>query len=143
MYDKKNIAYILTSLEAIEKIFIYTQQIDSAEQFLKANDQLNFNACQTLLMVIGEETKKIEAPLKERYKKIPWSQIAGLRNRIAHNYRSLNPDISFDIIQNYLSELKDCLKEMVFLIEYPREKLEIVVNTEYYKHLKYLIREEE
>ncbi|HMO39160.1 MAG TPA: DUF86 domain-containing protein [Saprospiraceae bacterium] len=139
MYDKKNIAYVLTSLEAVEKIFIYTKDINSAEAFLKANDQLNFNACQTLLMVIGEETKKIESGLKDQFKEIPWKQIAGLRNRIAHDYRSLNPDISFDIIENYLPDLRRCLIEMVSLIDYPKEKLAKVVNTEYYKHLKYLI----
>jgi len=139
MYDKKNIAYVLTSLEAVEKIFIYTKDINSAEAFLKANDQLNFNACQTLLMVIGEETKKIEQDLKDKFQEIPWGQIAGLRNRIAHNYRSLNPEISFDIIENYLPELRRCLIEMVSLIDYPKEKLNKVINTEYYKHLKYLI----
>ena len=139
MYDKKNIAYVLTSLEAVEKIFIYTKDINSAEAFLKANDQLNFNACQTLLMVIGEETKKIEQDLKDKFQEIPWGQIAGLRNRIAHNYRSLNPEISFDIIENYLPELRRCLIEMVSLIDYPKEKLDKVINTEYYKHLKYLI----
>mgnify|MGYP006297071239 FL=1 len=139
MYDKKNIAYVLTSLEAVEKIFIYTKDINSAEAFLKANDQLNFNACQTLLMVIGEETKKIEQDLKDKFQEIPWGQIAGLRNRIAHNYRSLNPEISFDIIENYLPELRRCLIEMVSLIDYQKEKLDKVINTEYYKHLKYLI----
>ena len=139
MYDKKNIAYVLTSLEAVEKIFIYTKDINSAEAFLKGNDQLNFNACQTLLMVIGEETKKIEQDLKDKFQEIPWGQIAGLRNRIAHNYRSLNPEISFDIIENYLPELRRCLIEMVSLIDYPKEKLDKVINTEYYKHLKYLI----
>lgn len=143
MYSKKNIAYILTSLEAIEKIFIYTKDLSNAEDFLKANDQLNFNACQTLLMVIGEETKKIEPDLKNNYPEIPWSQIAGLRNRIAHDYRSLNPEISFDIIENYLSDLKRILSEMVSLIDYPKDKLKKVVYTEYYKHLKYLIKGED
>ena len=54
MYDKTYIAYVPTSLEAIEKIAIYTAEIRSAEEFLEKNDQLNFNAWQTLLMVIGE-----------------------------------------------------------------------------------------
>lgn len=142
MYSTRNIAYILTSLESIEKIYIYTKTIKSAEEFIKANDQLNFNACQTLLMVIGEETKKIETSLKEKFDSIPWSQIASLRNRIAHDYRSLNPEISFDIIENYLHGLKESLIEMVDLINYPREKLEKVVNTDYYKHLTYLLNED-
>ncbi|MEZ4986813.1 MAG: HepT-like ribonuclease domain-containing protein [Saprospiraceae bacterium] len=142
MYSTKNIAYILTSLESIEKIYIYTKDINGPEEFIQANDQLNFNACQALLMVIGEETKKIETSLKDKFSEIPWNQIASMRNRITHDYRSLNPEISFDIIENYLGDLKDCLTKMVGLISYPREKLERVVNTDYYKHLKYLLEEE-
>ena len=142
MYSKRNIAYILTALESIEKIYIYTRYIKHPEEFIQLNDQLNFNACQALLMVVGEETKKIEDSLKQRFNNIPWSQIAGLRNRIAHDYRSLNPEISFDIIKNYLPTLKAVLIDMVHLVDYPREKLLRVVSTDYYKHLRYLLEEE-
>lgn len=65
MYSQKNIAYLLTALEAIEKIYIYTSGIKDAAAFLELNEQLNFNACQTLLMAIGEETKKIDAGLQK------------------------------------------------------------------------------
>lgn len=58
MYSSKNVAFLLTMLEAIEKIAIYTKGIKSAEDLLAKDDQLVFNACQTLLMVIGEESKK-------------------------------------------------------------------------------------
>lgn len=33
MYDVKNLTYVLTSLEAIEKIFIYTQEIRDEKEF--------------------------------------------------------------------------------------------------------------
>lgn len=59
MYEKKNFTYILTILEAIEKIYLYTKAFQDADEFYQANDQMNFNACQALLLVIGEESKKI------------------------------------------------------------------------------------
>ena len=49
MYNKLNLAYILISLEAIEKIFLYTKEFKDPEVFLWANDQLNFNATYNLL----------------------------------------------------------------------------------------------
>ena len=64
MYEKKNFTYILTILEAIEKIYIYTKEIENADDFYSFNEQLNFNACQTLFLVIGEESKKINEDLK-------------------------------------------------------------------------------
>ncbi len=90
MYEKKNFTYILTILESIEKIFIYTKDFKNADEFYTQNDQMNFNACQVLLLVIGEESKKINDDLKAEHSKIPWNLISGLRNRIAHDYRSID-----------------------------------------------------
>lgn len=44
MFDSKNVLYILTMLEAIEKIFIYSADFEDEEKFYLANKQLNFNA---------------------------------------------------------------------------------------------------
>jgi uncharacterized protein with HEPN domain len=141
MYEKRNFTYILTILESIEKIFIYTKEFTTPDEFYVKNEQMNFNACQVLLLVIGEESKKINEALKAEHNKVPWNLIAGLRNRIAHDYRSIDPNISFDIIQNYLSELKEQLIEMLDKVEFKKELLEKVVNTFQYSHLKYLLKE--
>lgn len=103
--------------------------------------QMNFNACQVLLLVIGEESKKINEALKAEHTKIPWNLISGLRNRIAHDYRSIDPYISFDIVRNYLPELKIELINMLEKVEYERELLKKVVETFQYSHLKYLLEE--
>lgn len=44
MFDSKNILYILTILESIEKIFIYSDSFEDEDTFYFANKQLNFNA---------------------------------------------------------------------------------------------------
>lgn len=141
MFEKRNLTYVLTILEAIEKIWIYTNDIESADEFYKANDQLNFNATQALLLVIGEESKKINVGLKDEFSDIPWHLIAGLRNRIAHDYRSIDPNISFDVVKNYLPELKNTLIQMISKIEHQHDFLIKIVQTDYYKHLQYLIDE--
>ncbi len=101
MFEKRNLTYFFTILESIETIWIYTNDIESADEFYKANDQLNFNTTQALLLVIGEESRKIVINLKNEFPDIPWHLIAGLRNRIAHDYRSIDPNISFDVVKNY------------------------------------------
>jgi len=55
---------------------------------------------------------KIDDGLKGEHKRIPWTEISKLRNRIAHDYRRIDPNISFDIIKNYLPELKSELLKM-------------------------------
>lgn len=143
MYEKKNFTYIMTILESIEKVFLYTESFEDPDSFFEANEQMNFNASQILLLVIGEEVKKIDNNLKEEHKGIPWSEISKLRNRIAHDYRSIDPNISFDIIKNYLPELKLELLKMLDKVPFEIELMVKTVNSNQYRHLKYLIGEEE
>lgn len=86
MFSSRNLVYICTILECIEKIFIYVGGFSKASEFEWANDQLNFNATWGLLLVVGEESKKIDVGLKNLYSTIPWQQIAGMRNYLAHDY---------------------------------------------------------
>ena len=81
MFDSKNMLYILTILEAIEKIFYYSQDYDDAELFFYADKQLHFNASVNLLIAIGEENKKIEDGLKVS-KKINWKNVSAMRDVI-------------------------------------------------------------
>jgi hypothetical protein len=41
MYESKNLLYLLTILECIEKVSIYSRDINTADEFLWANDQMN------------------------------------------------------------------------------------------------------
>jgi len=50
MFDSKNITYILTILEAIEKVLYYSKDFEDDEKFFYANKQLNFNATVNLLL---------------------------------------------------------------------------------------------
>jgi uncharacterized protein with HEPN domain len=133
MYSAKNVAYLLMMLEAIEKIRLYI-----AEKLLAKNDQMVFNACQTLLVVIGEESKKINSGLRHEHQEVPWKLIAGMRNIIAHDCRSISLEITHDVIQNYLEPLKQTLIVMLSKVDYPKEKL---LASPFYKHLSHLLSE--
>jgi len=50
------------------------------------SDGLVFDAVRARLIEIGEAVKHISAPLLDREPDIPWQEIAGLRDRLAHRY---------------------------------------------------------
>ena len=104
MFDSKNITYILTMLEAIEKITFYSQDFKDEEEFYFANKQLNFNAVVNLLIAIGEENKKIANELKI-YDLVNWKNISAMRDKISHNYRDIDESMVWDIIHNHLQNL--------------------------------------
>ena len=140
-YSEKNILYLLTILEAIEKIQLYTTAYNNAKQLLEANDQQPFNAASHLLLVIGEESGKLEELLKEEIAFIAWEQITGLRNRLAHDYRGIDPDIVYQICRFELPALKEACRSMLGLLYINKDDLSRWLQSPYFSHLEYLIKE--
>lgn len=71
MYNPKNLLYCLTILELIEKIRMYVSGFESCLDLLGANYQMNYNATLHGLLVIGEESKKIDSDLRQEFTAIP------------------------------------------------------------------------
>lgn len=138
MYSEKNLLYILSILEAIEKIFLYSDTYDNAESFWEANEQMNFNACLTLLIAVGEDSKNLEGSLKSVHTEIPWHRIAAFRNRLAHDYRGVDPEVTFEIIRLNLPVLKKVMLKMLKSVNYDQKALEEALASGFYRHLSYL-----
>ena len=138
-FSEKNILHLLTILESIEKIKIYSNGYTNPDVFFYSDDQLPFNASCHLLLAISEETKKLDENLKDEFAFIAWNQVSGLRNRIAHDYRGIDPEVIFQIISFELDALKEACINMLKLMHIPAEKLNDYLKTSFYSHLNYLI----
>ena len=137
MFSDKNLIYIFTILEAIEKVFLYTKDFKDDEEFYEAQDQLYFNAVTNLLIAIGEENKKIDDQIKNDFT-FMWNDISKMRDKISHNYRGISPYIVWDIIQNSLPTYKLILLDILPNIEDYEDSLKEILKSQYYKHLDYL-----
>lgn len=139
MYSEKNLVYIFTMLECIEKCWRYTADFTSAEELMWANDQKEFNAVISLFIAIGEESKKIDANLKAAVTfALEWSDVAGIRDKISHDYRGIDEDVLWAVIQQDLSPLKTALIDMLKLIRPGRAIVEEFLQNPHYKHVRYL-----
>ncbi len=138
MYNRRNFAYLCTILECIEKIMIYSQPFENVDDFGTANKQMNYNASWALLLVIGEESKKLSKELKADYPAIPWRLLSGTRNFLAHEYRDLNQQLIFDIIKKDLPSLKSAVISMFDKVDYNEEVLTTALSSNYYRHIQYL-----
>jgi uncharacterized protein with HEPN domain len=141
LYSEKNIIHLLTILESIEKIKLYTAGFSDKLSFYESNDQVHYNAVCHLLLAIGEETIKLDDSVKEEIAFIAWDQIAGLRNRIAHDYRGIDPEVVFQIARYELVPLKDACISIIQLMKIPADRLIQLTNTRWYQHLGYLTKE--
>ena len=106
--DSVFIEHILESIEAIEE---FSKGITSKE--LHTN-RLKKSAITRELEIIGEASKNISNKLREKYKKIPWKNISGTRNIIAHQYFGVNIEIIIGIITKDLPILKKQILEIKF-----------------------------
>ncbi len=93
---------ILDIVEAVRKVLGYTAGVTFTE-FL-SNDEKQ-DAVLRRIMVIGEATKRLSADFRQRYPEIPWRDIAGMRDIIAHEYNRIDVERVWDVVQNDLPDL--------------------------------------
>ena len=72
-------------------------------QFL--SDETLKRAVTRSLSIIGEATKKIPADVKYEWRSISWRQMAGMRDRLVHDYMGVNYMIVWDVAKNIIPEL--------------------------------------
>lgn len=63
--------------------------------------------------IIGEATKNIDKGFKEKYDDIEWKQMAGMRDRLIHNYMGVNYNIVWDVIYNKIPALKEKIQTVI------------------------------
>ncbi len=58
------------------------------------------------LEIIGEAVKNLPQDLKEKHVKIPWKEIAGMRNKLIHEYFGVNYKIVWKTVKRDIPELE-------------------------------------
>ena len=65
------------------------------------------------LEIIGEATKKIPADIKIKYNTIQWKNMAGMRDRLIHDYFGVNYSIVWDVMKNKIPDLHIQISEVL------------------------------
>jgi uncharacterized protein with HEPN domain len=88
--------------EAIRRINSYLENLDY-EKFLE--DDKTQDAVVRNLEIVGEATKNLSEGLKKKQQNIPWKELAGVRDRLIHQYFGVNFEIVWTIAKNELPSL--------------------------------------
>lgn len=108
---KKNLLdYISDISNAIEEVGDFTQGMDFPE-FL--SDRKTINAVIRSLEVIGEAAKKIPEEVRKRYSAIPWKRMAGMRDKLIHEYHGVDLEIVWAVVKEELSPVKPLIKKVL------------------------------
>ncbi len=83
----------------------------SFEKF--ASDEKTTYAVIRALEIIGEAVKNLPASLKSKYPKVPWKQMAGMRDRLTHAYFGVKIDVVWYTITDEIPKIKPILTEII------------------------------
>lgn len=102
--------YLNDISEMIEDIESFTEGMSYEEL---EGDKKTLYAVIRCLEVLGEAVKKIPNYIREEYPEIPWHEIAGMRDRLIHEYFGVDRETIWDTIQEDLSPLKETVTKIV------------------------------
>ena len=83
----------------------------SKDEFL--DDETLKRAVVRSLEIIGEATKKIPADFKVKWNSIQWKSMAGMRDRLIHDYMGVNYSIVWDVFINKIPALYQQITEVL------------------------------
>lgn len=65
------------------------------------------------VIVVGEATKRLSTNFRNIHPDIPWKEIAGMRDILAHQYDRINLDTLWDVIQKDIPELIELIAPLL------------------------------
>lgn len=65
------------------------------------------------LGIIGEATKKLPTEYTQKYPTIDWKSMAGMRDKLIHDYFGVDYEIVWDVVVNELPRLKGQIYEIL------------------------------
>ncbi len=108
---KKNFyIYLEHILESINSIVDYIKGMNQKE-FLE--NKMVQDAVIRHLEIIGEATKKSDKNFKEEYNFIPWRKMAGMRDKLIHDYMGIDIWAVWDTVDDYIPELKEHIEKII------------------------------
>lgn len=78
-----------------------------------AEDEVLRRACTRSFEIIGEAVKKLSQKFRSAHPTIEWQKIAGMRDRLIHNYFDVDYQVLWDAAQNNLPVLRGQIESIL------------------------------
>ncbi len=108
--QRSYIDYLKDTLEAIEKATMFVEGM-GYEEF--SRDDKTVYAVIRALEIVGEATKKIPQEAKDNHTEIPWREIAGMRDKLVHDYFGVNLVVVWKAVSEDLPAIEPLLRRML------------------------------
>ncbi len=107
---RDNIVYLRHILDAIHRIEEYTTGVQY-EGFM--NNNLVQAGVMREIEIMGEATKRLTDDFKEKHPDIPWKKVAGMRDKLIHDYFGVDLDAVWDTVKKDINVLEGRIKDII------------------------------
>jgi len=94
--------YLDDIVQAAQQAFDFVEGMDY-ETF--SRDRKTAYAVVRALEILGEATKRIPPEIRNRYPNVPWRSMAGIRDKLIHDYLNVNLEVVWKTVQEDLPPL--------------------------------------
>ena len=103
---------------AILQLKEWNNNVQSSDDYYCSPDGMKDLAASCMLIeAIGESIKQVDkitdGKLLVKRPEIPWKDVIGIRNHIAHGYFDIDGDMVFDVIKNDLDSLLEAIEYFI------------------------------
>ena len=106
--------YIEDIIKAMDDAIKFVEDM-SYDEFEK--DMKTVYATIRALEIIGEAIKSIPKDVREVYPQIPWKKMAGMRNKVIHEYFGVRLERVWETIKRDIPQLKPLFEDMLKRLE--------------------------
>ena len=113
--DRKRVKSTLEQIRtAIGQLKEWNEEVSSPDDYYMSSSGMQKLAANCMLIeAIGEGIKKIDnitkGELLQERSEIPWVDVMGIRNHIAHGYFDIDGDVIFSSVKNDLDPLEKAI----------------------------------
>ncbi|MDY6786240.1 MAG: DUF86 domain-containing protein [Cyanobacteriota bacterium] len=76
-------------------------------------DRKTIAAVMYSISIMGEAAKRLSNEFRERHSGLPWRELAGLRDRLVHDYKNIDLDILWNVVSVEIPTLLTSLEALL------------------------------
>lgn len=102
--------FVQDILDSINDIGDFIEGVDF-EEFIR--DKKTIYSVVRAIEIIGEATKNVPEQIKKKYPEVPWKKMAGMRDRLVHEYFGVDLEILWETAKEDVPKLKTPVSKLL------------------------------